>query len=53
MEAIWSTIKDELENGTVGEGSVRRCESGKKKMYHDTWSEKYRVVEHGRELSLF
>lgn len=40
MEVISSTIKDDLKNGAVGEGNARRCESGKKKVYFDTWFEK-------------
>lgn len=32
--------KDELKNGAMGEGNARRCESGKKKVYYDTWFEK-------------
>lgn len=40
MEVISSTIKDDLKNGAVGEGNARRCKSGMKKVYFDTWFEK-------------
>lgn len=37
MEIICSTIKDELKNGAVGEGSVRSCD----------WKGKGCIIIHG------
>lgn len=48
MEIICSTIKDELKNGTVGEGSVRSCESGKEDCVVIHGLKSNRVVEHVR-----